>query len=590
MSLTLLQPLHVPRPPRVEDLGADPKVAVEGLSRWAATLSGVLNTFIQQVQEVGEAFITAPSSANLDTGVIQGYQLIVTSALITVAAQIQDAIITNAKVVSLTSDKIYVGSSTSGATLTTAGSTLILPGLLQISAPDSGALALFVKGTANGIQDTAARSLRINGVEQYTTAGTITGISFNTVATSGTAGAITVYGTNATPTARTDLANAILNAAASALLVLSSYAVCGSDAFMFSTGEQNAKNLGSALLAMGLDVGSLEGIIATGGNGGVAGRIPFVGLGFNGGGAGSGLTIYTNGSSNAGAAIYQGYLLGNLPGSAAQFAKTTIIEGGSIRAASIVANKLSVSQLSAIAADMGTINAGTINGGQIISGATSGAHTRMGPSGVQVFDAGGNVVASLSTATNSLTVASGGNISLQAVSGSPAEFVFVDSAGTSIGVISGTNNASIPQLLLVPAVDGTGSLVIGHSTKRWRIAQIWASSSLTLRGGTSVEAQASLTTAGTDLIFASAQLRVSNTEILAYADLRPNVNSTSNLGNNNGRWLGVWVASGALNTIGAATQSSAILAGALSLPTAVSGTLSVLIDGNERRIPFYTQG
>src|SRR5260370_36115713 len=117
MPLTVLEPVQVPRPPRPEDLGDDPKKAIAGLTTWAANLSGILNTFIQQMQDNAvEPF--SGSSANFDANVVTGdiiqantivaKNLIQTQAVITVAAQIQDAIISNAKITSLTSDKVVL--------------------------------------------------------------------------------------------------------------------------------------------------------------------------------------------------------------------------------------------------------------------------------------------------------------------------------------------------------------------------------------------------------------------------------------------------------------------------------------------------
>lgn len=565
MSLTLLQPLQVPRPPRAEDIGTDPKTAVEGLSRWAATLSTVLNTFIQQVQEIGEAFITSPSSANLDTGVIQGYQLIITSALITVAAQIQDATITNAKIVSLTSDKIYLGS-TSGNTLTTSGSTLILPGLLQISAGDTSATSIYARGTvsgiiggSNGADSKTWRSLRIGGVEQYSSAqATARGITYAQINTASVVSQITNYDTYLSTPNKSALATKITGAPSSALIVLTTF-----DLLDTATGSLNS-NLASALTAMGISPTVLEGAYATGGNGGFSGRVPWVAIGKNGSGHGSGILIFTNGSTASGPAIYNDLMLGNSPsrGSGAPWASTTIIEGGSIRTNTIVAEKLSVTQLSAIAADMGILNAGTIIGGQIISGASSGAYTRMGPAGVQVFDANGTVVASLNSASGTLnffgaatgmTMAAGGEVDLGFTTVKGASIVFQSTGGAlpSFQVLGGVLQ-STGVLQITPTLGGVGALQIGVPTP----GLYWKSINMAVQGNS--------------LIFDSASLRPSVTDFA--------LGNSATFG-----FTSIYLHSGSLHVATGCIQTSGING-------VVQGTLSLIDSGVEFRIPFYSQG
>ena len=547
---------------------------------WAQGMSQTIQAMQTNLESAIEAFIGSTAQMGTDVivadsivaGTIIASHISSTGAVITLTIQVQDAIITNAKVVDIETQKIYV-TSNSAQTLTTAGSTLILPGLLQISGGGGAQQSIKVKGTAAGTLDTSARSLLINGVEQYTsTSNVATGFALARLDTSGTliVGSLKTFNTNASTAAQDDLATEINAAAVTDLVVLSSYGVIGTGAM--ATGG----NLRPALQGMGIDVNSLEGIMATGGNASLAGRIPLVCLGKRGIGNGAGVTVFTNGSTNAGPAQYQDFLTGNDPahGSAPQTSDVTIIEGGTIRAATILASSLNVTQLSAISANMGTLTAGTINGGKIISGATSAAYTEMGPSGVTTYDAAGNAVARLSSASNqidfstgSLRFQAGADINMQSVNTDPAEIHFNNTSDTLQAKVTASSTGLIK---IVPGSNGGADLELGHydgsipgNMREWSNIYIAATTNLYI--------YPDIQHVGT--------LNTQNT--------LPRTDKTYDLGSSSFRWLTLYVATGGININTAGTSTAVISAGALSVPTACTQTLTVYINGTPRQIPCF---
>jgi hypothetical protein len=345
----------------------------EDIISWGQALSSVIKDLQQNLESTIEAFINSPEQIGTDViiadaivaGSINAGHISVTGAVITQTIQVQDAIITNAKVVDIETQKVFV-TGDSAVTLTTAGSTLILPGLLQISGGGDSQKSLHVRGTATGVRGTAARSLLINGVEQYTASAiTSPGIVVCRLDTSGTVipGSMKAYDTLTATADQDGLAAALaFDGSAGETFVLSSRGAIG-------TGLTSpTSNAGILLRRIGIDANSLEGAFATGGNNGVPSRIPFVGLGARDIGNGAGVTVFNNGATGGGPAEYADWLFGNIPakGSSPQTSDITVIEGGKIRTSTVTADKISVSQLSAITANMGVLNAGEIRGGLIV--------------------------------------------------------------------------------------------------------------------------------------------------------------------------------------------------------------------------------
>jgi hypothetical protein len=85
----------------------------------------------------------------------------------------------------------------------------------------------------------------------------------------------------------------------------------------------------------------------------------------------------------------------------------TSINGGNITTGTVTATQISVSQLSAISADLGTITAGTVTGA-VLQTATSGARVVIDSSnGLRGFNSGGTLQVQISNATGKLTAGAG---------------------------------------------------------------------------------------------------------------------------------------------------------------------------------------
>jgi len=84
-------------------------------------------------------------------------------------------------------------------------------------------------------------------------------------------------------------------------------------------------------------------------------------------------------------------------------AGTHNFDGTNIAAASIIAGKLSVAQLSAIAADLGTITAGTITGGTIQTAAGATAGIKMDATSLRGYDAANTIQFQLNPTTGAIT-------------------------------------------------------------------------------------------------------------------------------------------------------------------------------------------
>jgi hypothetical protein len=307
--------------------------------------------------------------------------------------------------------------------------------------------------------DTGDRSLLLNGVEQYTaTALSANGLVVCRLDTAGTLipGSMKHFNTNASPAAQDALAVEIDAAAVKDLVVVSSNAAIGTACFDAGT------NLRTSLQAIGVDVNSLEGILATGGNNGFKSRIPVVMLGKRGLGANAGVTVFTNGSTNAGPAEYQDWLTGNTPahGSAPQWGDFTVIEGGSIRTSSVTADKISVAQLSAITADMGTLNAGEIRGGLIVGPLIGSSTDAATLGGVFITTAGLFLYSSAGLNTGYMAPSGAGFL------GAPATFYWTATGGVNVAGVTfsdGSIAASALNVATLSAITADmGTLTAGE--------------------------------------------------------------------------------------------------------------------------------
>jgi hypothetical protein len=463
--------LELPPVPIVPEHGPTekPEEWMDFAGRVVSWLGGLQQTLEQGV----EAFVS--TTASIATGIIQADHIqagtIVaslissTGAVITQEAQIADAIITNAKVVSVESQKVYITGNTS-QTLTTAGSTLILPGLIQISGGGASVVSIKAKGTAFGTRDSSSRSLLINGIEKITgnnsTAGgatnTTRGIAISVIDTAGnllggTAG-LFAYDTFGSTAAQDALASHINSVSPSHLVVLTSYDSIG-------TGVVSG-DLGNALSSLGIDVLSLEGVFATGGNSGQASRIPFVGLGHRGAGAGAGVTVFTNGSTDAGAAVFNDFLVGSDPasGSSPQFSNVTIIEGGKIRADSITAVQIAASaitstELAAGAVTAGKIAAGTITATELAASAVTSAKIAAGAVTAGKIAAGTITTTELAaSAVTSTNIAAGAVTAGKIAAGTVTATELAASAVTSTKIAAG---AVVAGKIAAGAITATGA-------------------------------------------------------------------------------------------------------------------------------------
>lgn len=249
-----------------------------------------------------------------------------------------------------------------------------------------------------------------------------------------------------------------------------------------------------------------------------------------------------------------------------------------IIADAVTAAKIDVAQLSAITADMGSLTAGVINGGFIRSGATSGAHTDMGPGGVIVYNAVGDVVASLSSAGNALDMATGNirlqqgaDLQMQAVASNPAQILFTNGSDTTQASLTGTSTGRIS---LSPNVNGASDLELGKSSKKFNYIDIL--------GVTTINIQCSDTSTGIVAVNAGSDMRINA------PTLRPATNGGSTLGDaTNARWNTLYLTTGGINMSTGGTSTAAIAGGALSVPTACTDVLLVYVNGLTRKIPMF---
>jgi len=123
-----------------------------------------------------------------------------------------------------------------------------------------------------------------------------------------------------------------------------------------------------------------------------------------------------------------------------------IIHGGLIQADSIEASKLSVDQLSAIAADLGTITAGTVTGATIQTTTTATAGVKLDTTSFRAYDASNGIVFSIDAATGQTDMR---NVTCQTTNTDPAIEITGHTASPTASEIAVTiqDNKGAPQIV-----------------------------------------------------------------------------------------------------------------------------------------------
>lgn len=161
------------------------------------------------------------------------------------------------------------------------------------------------------------------------------------------------------------------------------------------------------------------------------------------------------------------------------------IGGASFSGGKIVAASLSVSTLSAIAADLGTITAGTVTGATIRTSA-SNPRAEMNTSGFASYDSGGTQRVNLANtgsgwlgASNVITWTTGGTVTISGWTASSSSFtggsVTLDSGG-DITVGSGNN------VVRLSTTDASNRFWIGHATSTSAPFRVTSSGAVTIVG------------------------------------------------------------------------------------------------------------